>query len=1129
MDLSIELPMSEQNFPIQEFFTDLVIIKTKDQKEKEKKEKEERNRELIERDSLLEALDRMTLDNESIEPNELFQKKDGGIAPKKVLVFGRAGVGKTTLIDKITSDWAEERGFTNFETVYRLPLRKLNVLRQLEGATDTSDWFAKAVCFGILRDESAIDGVREHFRNFKSSTLILLDGLDEASPEVRVRVEELLEERDLHLILTTRPGPHLVNKRSIDRQVENLGFSSKHIEEYVATFFQDGEEKKVFLDTLKKDANFYSLAHIPLQLQMLCAIWDPKVQKFPSTFTKLITMMVDELWKWNWTRQGLNPDSVSPKKKEALFDALGRVAERGLKEGKLIISKAQVEEKLLETDVENVLELTNTGLLKSSGDDCYFIHLTYQEYFIALRMSKNADEDLKRFVQKNGFKPQYVLVINFLVGLITENDTRMMRQTSAFLKMMREGLGDLSGIYQMELMLRCFVECDRKKISRQVNSAYLKYINSYSQAIDTYLSGNSNGDDVRVFDFIKYLDLDYMKGIFRKIESAFSSTNTMVFQRAAAACARVSRNQRIPENLIMNINNLLKNFDDHDLLQVAAYFLGKIGKRQPLPNVVFFTLLEVMFGVDGDIPQEAALHAIADCVESQRIPKNVLKKITIALENEDPCIKKQAATLLGEVGSKEPLPQETLDALFDVALNDQEEFVQESAANALGKSAKKESFQNLDLINLEIDPDTNKFSEGYGMLETIMQIGKNQPIPNDILFQLVEFLKTENEELGSCVLIALDEINKNFPLPKAALVQLSKILKNEKGDIQEIAIEAIGKIGGKRPLPEDIFLQLVEFLNSKKEDVQEIAIEAIGRIGRNRPLPKGIILRLMEFLKGEKEDLKYCAIEAFGRIGENYHLIEDILFQILEDLKNRKNGIEAVIEKAIARISRNYPFPKEFIFSLLKLLEIDDLMLSNVVLRLVPIIARRKLPKKSLNFLIKCLDSDYDTKFFAAEALLIIGSGEKLSKDVLVKAYDILKKPSWMVFLPWDLKYLVRELGIVKPIQFADFTWLLDSPDYDEGNVLSIIPRGHVAISTKNILYSVCTNPEEKVYRVLLRKCFIQGVPLYFNQTEHGLCLCSIESGKEVSHPITEEKRKQFLEWAIEHSPFGDLFIPTDE
>ncbi len=109
---------------------------------------------------------------------------------------------------------------------------------------------------------------------------MILDGYDEASPQLQLLIDKILEDRDITIILTCRPEKVPVS--DFDLWVENQGFSKAQIEHYVRQFFtRKNLPAEAFLETLRAHPHLQETALIPLQLQMLCSLWEQKKGRSP--------------------------------------------------------------------------------------------------------------------------------------------------------------------------------------------------------------------------------------------------------------------------------------------------------------------------------------------------------------------------------------------------------------------------------------------------------------------------------------------------------------------------------------------------------------------------------------------------------------------------------------------------------------------------------------------------------------------------------------------------------------------------------------------------------------------------------------------------------------------------------
>jgi ankyrin repeat protein len=440
----LPLPMSKESYPIRELFTDLILVKAGQEQTIDPT--------LPERDSLRQAWDSTERAKTHIPLERLFEEN-----AKKIMILGRAGTGKSTLCQKIAHDWASGRLFNAlFEAVYWLPLRNLNSFPNLEKPLD--EFLSHAIASSLLDDPSLSCSVLKQIQQGRKHTLLILDGFDEATPEVRNAIQPLFNDPELHVLLSSRPGPSDLPFTKIDRTIENIGFSDQQIKLYSEQFFARNDSTKksdLFVKTLKKDLNLFQLAHTPLQLQMLCAIWErnPTKSKIAGTLTSLYEIIVQEMLAWQFSRLGKNLQTDSSKTKKLLC-CLGRVAAFGLESGILIIPESTMV-KALENSGHTTQDLLETGLIKVTDQDPLksysFIHLTFQEYLAAYQLSDLGHKEQHSFLIDHKKNPAYRLTISFLCGIIY-------RQKPENIKLFFDALevrGD-----NLELAFGCLNECE---------------------------------------------------------------------------------------------------------------------------------------------------------------------------------------------------------------------------------------------------------------------------------------------------------------------------------------------------------------------------------------------------------------------------------------------------------------------------------------------------------------------------------------------------------------------------------------------------------------------------------------------------------------------------------------------
>ena len=199
----------EKSFPIKQSYINLALVETKEQQEKEKKlERQKQDRQLEHEeelndhrkqysDEILSTYEDIYGTKTMIEVENIFEKcKD---QTKKVLVLGRAGIGKSTFCQYVTYRWANGEIWQEYQLVVLLRLRSLTHERY-PGRPKYSP-------IDLIEKEYVHDGkklsntVRERFRDQcnKGQVLWILDGYDEFVQHIPQQLEDVFD----HLLRNT--------------------------------------------------------------------------------------------------------------------------------------------------------------------------------------------------------------------------------------------------------------------------------------------------------------------------------------------------------------------------------------------------------------------------------------------------------------------------------------------------------------------------------------------------------------------------------------------------------------------------------------------------------------------------------------------------------------------------------------------------------------------------------------------------------------------------------------------------------------------------------------------------------------------------------------------------------------
>ena len=161
---------------------------------------------------------------------------------KLIIIEGRPGSGKTTLIIEISRDWAKG-------VILQSKLFFLVRLRMLShGEKKLTLLLMFSSLFEDLSASGLLESLCSHITTSSGeSAVFALDGLDEYSPGSKDDfILKLITKRCLPkstVIVTSRPAGSQGYRRNASMVIEVIGFTGKQIPDYVSQYFSDDRQK----------------------------------------------------------------------------------------------------------------------------------------------------------------------------------------------------------------------------------------------------------------------------------------------------------------------------------------------------------------------------------------------------------------------------------------------------------------------------------------------------------------------------------------------------------------------------------------------------------------------------------------------------------------------------------------------------------------------------------------------------------------------------------------------------------------------------------------------------------------------------------------------------------------------
>ncbi|CAF1081703.1 unnamed protein product [Adineta steineri] len=926
-----------KSYPIKQNYINLNIVKSKDLHDKKKKIYEAQlNNAAV---TNFEDIDDIKA---AIDIKDIFEICNS--QEKQVLITGRAGVGKSAFCRYVAHQWAMGSHWSQYKLLVFIPLRHLTANRYPPDKNYSLLDLVKKELFNDNLSEYDTKLLKKQFN--AKTTLWVLDGYDEIVQNVPPHLGSLFKQLLItpHHILTSRS---CMNTLLYNVQMEVMGFTDQNIEEYVQQFFHQinnaSNKSKTLLNFLNINQSISSIAHIPINLELICSLWTHEdwTETKELTITKLYTMMTKSLCErylkglTDRTLQISTNDVEEHCRKELTF--LENLAFNAMKSNSIILRPSLLRAALneMKLSVQEYPYILNIGVLQNfdkqennnqfeTNKDHYFVHLSFQEYFAARYLVNTLNGSSRQktieFIKSNKYNQRYTLLFAFVSGLLAQSNSHPFLNT--FWNIILGESLDIVGIRHIQLIISC-IEQSRHHLHLSLHAQLSDFITRWIEFAVLTQYNTIYEQLVNSLDLYPSLGrLQPVIDVFIKLLRNKDSTIKIKVCRLISKLSFVNVSQTL-------LRSLVRAFQDKnsDVRRFACKALCNIGK--------------------------------------QTATNNVISELLIALEDKNENVRRYACITFEKIGEKVAI-SEVINRLM-TTLEDDDAYVRMSACQALGKMSTKVEMNGVisHLVNTLKDENENV---RMSACITLRKIGERTSM-NDLISKLMNALKHENEYVRQYTCQVLSGINEKA-ITKEVISNLLTVLYDRIDDVGKSACDALGKISDST-VSTEIINHLVVVLEDEDEYVRKSACDALGKIGE-RAATSGIINRLLMVLDDENEDVRISACIGLAKIGKKA-AINEVISRLLTALEHENEYVRQYARVVLGKMGE-LAATNEVINKLVIALEDEDEYVRMSACQTLGKMGRKAANNEVINKLVVMLeDKNENVKRSACIALREIG------------------------------------------------------------------------------------------------------------------------------------------------------------
>ena len=889
--------------------------------------------------------ERLIWAKKSIAPQDLFKPRSikPGESEKeihKVLLVGEAGSGKTTLSHKLVHDWARGAWGADFTAVYLLPVRNLQQSKY-NGATPqttlTLDMAIVRECFPakLQKRNEDFKRLQTHVQKElqKPTTLVILDSLDE-----RDASEEILRQAQAgshKLLILSRSYGIAAERQMADITIEHQGLNDAQIDAYVQRYFQQRGETEAHSDELLSFIKKYqapaAISHVPVNLEILCALWRTDQQGVRvATMQGSLPDLYRRLTRYIWERYQEEYPTAGVAKQATVFQHLGALALDTLKEGAVQLNNWQVKDVLEESPI-TVSMLKDSGFLQAAGrEQCQFPHLTFQEYFAGRRLAGQLfsndpleQEHAKTFLARYKYAPQYGRTLSFMAGEV--NRSKKVEGLKVLLRQIAREQ-EIVGVQHLLLQLRLLHEwlcIARSEVEEDMAMLEDEFQVMASQA-QWFQKGFEHIRNQEYSTGCKLLELltsslktlpaiaSHTPALFQLLEDATKDGDERV--RAAALQALSALIQVAPAQTLASFPSIQKALKDGSgrVRAAALQALSALIQVAPAQTLASFPSIQKALKDGSGRVRAAALQALPVLIQAapaqpQELLKSIHESIRDSLNNGDWRIREGALQALPAIIQADPSRDGEALSSIQKALKDDDWWVRSAALASLSAliQAEPERAQKF-LTSIQKALKDDAGTARSAVLRVLSALIRAVPDRAQKFFPSIQkALEDKDWLIRSAALAALPAMIQAAPEhSNEAFASIKKALDEDKSwRVREAALRAISALIQATPTQaQKLFPSLQKALRDSSVWVRCAALQTLGFF---KTLNLASLTLSNQAVRDESKDVRIAAFEVLEQVDEAATLESSSIIEILKEAAQDQNeDIKEAAIKALGKVAK---------------------------------------------------------------------------------------------------------------------------------------------------------------------------------------------------------------------------------